>query len=578
MNNTWGLHPFFTAFWHYDRRATLKTLGLNLAGALLEGLGLILLLPLLHLAGVVSSHGTPALPGFIPAPVSVWLNSMAPPQRLLLMLGIFVSLIILQSVVALLRERQSLQLRLRFVDHLRSELFGSLARSRWSFLSRHHSSEFLSVLTTDVGRVGFGVLYLLQLFTQLAVFPVYLGVAFHLSPPVTGIAALTGAVLWWTLRKSRTTAKQGGLVLSQANQGLFKEIQEFLGALKLIKIHGEDAGYRHQFNHVLEHLREQQSQFQLINGRSQAVFRIGGAFALAMLAYVSLVWVQLPGARLLVLIAIFSRMLPQVSGIHMSLQQLWQMAPAFDNWHRWLLACQAEAEPDQIGSQSTALQIGIQLKDVSYRHPHGNQILHALDLFIPAHCTTAIVGATGSGKTTLLDLLSGLNMPDAGTIKADGVDLHTHIGWQRQIAYIPQETVILDGTVRENLTWGATRPDEASLMKALDQAAAADFIRQLPHGLDTWVGERGVRLSGGEKQRLALARALLRNPELLILDESTNALDREHQQTIFEALKILHGQMTVLVVTHRLEEIRDLVDGLVHVKAGQIGPWTQNLR
>ena len=178
----------------------------------------------------------------------------------------------------------------------------------------------------------------------------------------------------------------------------------------------------------------------------------------------------------------------------------------------------------------------------------------------------------------MLDLLSGLNRPDTGTIKADGVDLHTHTGWQRQIAYIPQETVILDGTVRENLTWGATHPDEASLMKALDQAAAADFVRQLPHGLDTWVGERGVRLSGGEKQRLALARALLRHPELLILDESTNALDREHQQTIFEALKILHGQMTVLVVTHRLEEIGDLVDGLVHVKTGQIGPWTQNLR
>lgn len=574
-----NLQPFLLEFWRFDRRASLQTLGLNLAGALLEGLGLMLLLPLLHLAGLFAANETTSLSRYIPALASSWLNVMEQDSRLLLMLGIFVSLMALQSGIALLRDRQSLLLRLRFVDHLRSHLFGALAGARWGFLSRHHSSEFLSVLTTDVGRVGIGALCLLQLFTQLAVFPVYLGVAFQLSVPVTGLAVLTGAALWWVLRKSREAAKQSGQVLSQATQGLFKEIQEFLGALKLIKIHGEDAGYRRQFSHVLTHLRQQQSAFQIISGRSQAAFRIGGALALAALTYLSLVVVQLPGASLLVLIAIFSRMLPQVSGIHMNMQQLWQMAPAFDNWQRWVIACEAEAEPlpavTTAGSDvgGAALQTGMLLKNVSYRHPSGIQVFEASDLFIPAHRTTAIVGPTGSGKTTLLDLLSGLSPPDSGTIEVDGQPLASCVGWRRQIAYIPQETAILDGTVRENLNWGAADADEARMMVALGQAAAADFVRALPQGLDTWVGERGVRLSGGEKQRLALARALLRNPGILILDEATSALDRDHQQTIVEALKRLHGQMTVLIVTHRLGEISALVDGVVQVEAGRIGPW-----
>lgn len=578
------LQPFLLEFWCFDRPAALQTLGLNLAGALLEGLGLMLLLPLLHLAGVFGASDATSLSRYIPALVGMWLDGIPKDSRLLLMLGVFVGLIALQSGIALLRDRQSLLLRLRFVDHLRSHLFGALAAARWGFLSRHHSSEFLSVLTTDVGRIGIGALCLLQLFTQLAVFPVYLGVAFHLSAPVTGIAVLTGAALWWVLRKSREAAKQSGQVLSQATQGLFKEIQEFLGALKLIKIHGEDAGYRRQFSHVLTQLQEQQRQFQIISGRSQAAFRVGGALALAGLTYVSLVVVQLPGASLLVLIAIFSRMLPQVSGIHMNMQQLWQMAPAFDNWHRWVLACEAEAEPMEplaaIGGDggSAPLQTGMHLKNVSYRHPSGNQSFEVSNLFIPAHRTTAIVGPTGSGKTTLLDLLSGLTPPDSGTIEVDGQPLASCTGWRRQIAYIPQETAILDGTVRENLSWGAADADETRMMAALGQAAAADFVRALPLGLDTWVGERGVRLSGGEKQRLALARALLRNPGILILDEATSALDREHQQTIIEALKRLHGQMTVLIVTHRLGEISALVDGVVHVEAGRIGPWVEAQR
>lgn len=534
----------------------------------------MLLLPLLTLAGVFSGGEGRALPIALPDRVSAVLATIPPADKLLWMLALFISLTALQAGVSLLRERQSQRLQLRFVDHLRQTLFGGLAESRWSFLAQHHSSEFLSVLTTDIGRVGVGAIFLLQLFTQLAVFPVYLAVAFQLSPPVTGLALLTGAGLWWVLRKSRDVAKQSGVVMSRANQGLFNELQEFLGALKLIKIHGEATGYQRQFAQATAHLREQQQDFNVVRTRSQMAFRIGGAVALALLTYAALVWVQLPAARLLVLIAIFSRMLPQVSTIHMGLQQLWHMAPAFQNWQHWVSLCHSARETLTNKSGPCTLNEGIRLTQVTYRHPQGSRTFTIPDLFIPARKTTAIIGPTGSGKTTLLDLLSGLNEPESGVIAVDGRPLKADAAWRRLIAYIPQETAILDGTIRDNLTWGATKFADTHIMNALDSAAAADFVRHLPQGLETWVGERGVRLSGGEKQRLALARALLRQPQLLILDEATSALDREHQQVILEALKTLHGQMTVLTVTHRFEEIRELLDGVVQVADGRVGNWS----
>jgi ATP-binding cassette subfamily C protein len=574
MTNPSSIKPFLAELWRFDRRGVLVAMGLNLAGASLEGLGLMLLLPLLTLAGVFSGEEGRSLALPVPGAVKQLLDGLPAERKLLLMLGLFVGLIALQATLQLQRERHGQQLQLRFVDHLRAQLFGALAQARWRFLAQHHTSEFLSVLTTDVSRIGIGTIFLLQLFTQLAMFPVYLAVAMRLSPAISGLALLTGAALWWVLRRSRDVAKQSGVVISRANQNLINDLQEFLGALKLIKIHGEETGYRRQFDRVMAQLREQQLDFNQVRTRSQMAFRIGGALALAGLTYAALTWARLPTAKLLVLIAVFSRMLPQVSAIHMGLQQLWHMTPAFANWRRWLTLCDTERETGKAEKlPAPDLAHGIEFQGVRYRHPNSDKTFTVPDLSIPARKTTAVIGPSGSGKTTFLDLLCGLNPPEAGEIRIDGQALRADAGWRRRIAYIPQETGILDGSLRDNLTWGAVTADEAMMWRALEQAAAAPFVRHLPDGLDTWVGERGVRLSGGERQRLALARALLREPRLLILDEATSALDREHQAVILDALRQLHGRLTVLIVTHRHEEIRDLIDGQIQVEAGRVSAW-----
>ena len=169
----------------------------------------------------------------------------------------------------------------------------------------------------------------------------------------------------------------------------------------------------------------------------------------------------------------------------------------------------------------------------------------------------ALAGASGGGKTTLIDLLMVLYEPTHGEIELDGRPLsHFDVrSWRKKIGYVPQESVLFDATIRENLLWSVESANDAEMIRACQLAYADDFIRELPQGYDTLVGNRGVRLSGGQRQRVALARAILRKPELLILDEATSALDSQSELYIQQAIEEISKETTVLVVAHRLSTI-----------------------
>ncbi|MDD5058020.1 MAG: ABC transporter ATP-binding protein [Sideroxydans sp.] len=564
------MKEYFHVFLRFDPSAIRRAVALNFAVALTEGAGLLMLLPLLSLAGVLGQEGVQ----------QAWLLRL---NQLLSQFGIswnieiallvFVALIALQSLLSLLKDRVSNTLQLRFGDHLRKTLYAAIARARWSFLTGHHGGELASVLTGEVQRISAGTYFLLRLFTVVVMLSVYLAVALWLSTWLTLLALATGVALWMLLRGADKTAKQSGAMLSKSNKEMFGQIQEFLSAMKLIKIHGEEAGNALRFNREVDQVSQRQIEFRKVNTRVQAVYRVGGAAALSIVSYAALVWFKLSAAHLLVMVAIFSRMLPQLSELQSGKQQLLHMLPAFASWRKMVEAC--EAHPDPVSSDGNAISLkqGIAFAQAGYRHPQSHHSLRIEHLVIPARKTTAIIGVSGSGKTTLLDLLSGLLSPDSGTILIDGTALPQLSGWRRSIAYIPQETLIQNGTVRDNLIWGNAVPDDAEIAQALAQSALTELVQRLPHGLETEVGERGIKLSGGERQRLALARALLRHPQLLILDEATSALDAANQRLVLDAIRTLHGSMTVLIVTHRHEELSGLIDGVVRVERGEVLNW-----
>ena len=564
--NDHGMGGYLFTFLHFAPPAIRRAVLLDFAVALIEGAGLMMLLPLLGLAGVLGgAHARATLP-------ARWLASLGVELNIETALLIFVSLVFLQAQLSMRRDRTAHELQVRFGDHLREKLYAAIARASWGFISGRHSGELFSVLSAEVQRITGGTYFLLRLFSAAAMGIAYLAVALWLSAGLTLLALFAGGVLWLMLRGADGAARKGGGLLSQANRNLFLQMQEFLSALKLVKIHGEEEGSLNRFNDEVEQVSSRMLEFNRTHTRVRAAYRIGGAVALALMSYAALVWFSLPAARLLVMIAVFARLLPQMAELHGGRQQLLHMLPAFVAWRGLLDAC--EAARDLQGSMGEAMPLmrGISFEKVEFSHA-AHHALRVGRLHIPAKRTTAILGPSGAGKTTLLDLLSGLLTPERGKILVDDRPLEQLQGWRRSIAYIPQETHVLAGSLRDNLKWANPVAGEEDMLRALEQAALMELVLRLPQGLDTEVGERGLKLSGGEKQRLAFARALLRHPQLLILDEAASALDAENHDLVMDAVRALHGSMTVLIVTHRHEELDGVVDGVVRVEKGVVREW-----
>ncbi|ADL54859.1 ABC transporter related [Gallionella capsiferriformans ES-2] len=565
-----GMSAYLRTFHSFDPPGIWRAVLLNFAAAFAEGAGLLMLLPILSLAGVLGQDSGQ----------KSWLPML---DRLFVSLGIswsiefallvFVVLIYIQSQLTLHRDRVSQSLQLRFGDHLRKTLYAAIVRANWSFLTGKYSAELLNTLTTEVQRITTGTYFLLRFFTISILSIAYFSVALWLSTWLTLLALAIGLVLWMLLRGADDAAKQGGMMLSQANRKMFAQIQEFLSAMKLVKIHGEELSSLYRFNREVDQVSNHSMEFQWIRTRVQAVYRVGGAIALAVVSYIALVWFKLPATHFLLLVAIFARMLPQLAEFQSGRQQLLHMLPAFSSWRRLMEACEANQNPEGAACGNVKLMQGITFERLGFSYPESHHRIIIRNLAIPARKTTAIIGVSGSGKTTLLDLLSGLLTPDTGTILIDGAPLHLLPGWQKSIAYIPQETQIQNGTIRDNLNWKNLEPTDAEIKQAILQSALTEFVQGLPKGLETEVGERGVKLSGGEKQRLALARALLRKPQLLILDEATNALDPENHRLVIDSIRALHGNLTVLIVTHKTDELSGLIDGMVQVEQGAVGKW-----
>ncbi len=211
------------------------------------------------------------------------------------------------------------------------------------------------------------------------------------------------------------------------------------------------------------------------------------------------------------------------------------------------------------------------LRGVAFAYPDGPEVLSDIDLQVPAGSTVALVGATGGGKSSLVKLLLSFHAPTRGEVTLDGVPLGAlPLDWlRRQVGWVAQDVFLFDGTVRENIAYGREGADDAAIEAAARAAEAWDFIQRLPQGLDTPVGERGVRLSGGQRQRLSIARALLKDPPVLLLDEATSAVDNETEAAIQRSLRAIARGRTVVVVAHRLSTIVH-ADQIVVLEHGRI--------
>ena len=220
-----------------------------------------------------------------------------------------------------------------------------------------------------------------------------------------------------------------------------------------------------------------------------------------------------------------------------------------------------------------SLDTSIALEDVWFRYAGAEDYaLRGVNLEILRGEAVGLVGPSGSGKSTLVDLILGLYEPGRGKVRIDGVDLQTSLpAWHRTLGYIPQSLFLIDGTIRQNIGLGllADEIDDDAIERAVEAASLEGVIKGLPRGLDTMVGERGVRLSGGQRQRIVIARALYHDPQVLVMDEATSALDTVTERAVMDAVNKLRKHRTIIIVAHRISTVRNL-DRIVFLRNGEI--------
>ncbi len=551
----------------------LVLFSLILFTGLSEGVGLILLVPLLQSLQPGSTNNT------ILTRIAGWAAEVGVTLTTEWLLGVLFGLIVIRSVALYAKERVSLRLQYKFVDQLRHRVYSGLLAMEWRSFAQQRRSDHANTLLTDINRLGIGFNFALLLLTSLVTMLAYMVVALQLSWPVTLLALFSGGLLLLLLTGQRRRALKLGEGLSKANQKMQETVQESLAGIKLVKILGQEARFVETFAGAVKQLRQQQLTFQLDTSLSRAMFQVGGAVLLIAYMLAGLKLWQLEVAQLLTLVLIFSRMIPLFMNAQQQLHHCLHAIPAATSLLSQLDYYGQVAEPLSTAGTGLGLHKELCFDQVAFCYPGKDQnALADISVAIPVHTTTAVIGASGAGKSTFADLLMGLLEPVEGAISVDGTLLtgEQRIRWRRSVAYVPQDVFLFHESIRDNLLWAKPDATEAELQQAL-ACAAADFVATLPQGLDTQVGDGGIRLSGGERQRLALARALLQQPSLLILDEATSALDRDNEQRIRQSLERLHGDLTVVVIGHRLPTLEH-ADQVLQFDQGRIvaqGSWQQ---
>jgi ATP-binding cassette subfamily C protein len=385
--------------------------------------------------------------------------------------------------------------------------------------------------------------------------------------------------LMFLLKKKTKVAYETGEGLSEAMSGLYNAISEHLNGMKTAKSYGVEEHHIEIFKRLAEQVRHKYTYAVQNQAEVNYWFNIGSVIILSLILYVSIQILSIPTAGVLLLLFLFARVMPKLSSIQQNFQSSINMMPSFSRVMELQKRCEEAAETETERFVKIDVGNGIKFNKVSFSYDGSSPVIKDLDIAIMPGQTTAIVGPSGAGKSTIADLVMGLIVPNQGCILVDEGELNLERmkAWREQIGYVPQDTFLFHDTLKNNLLWAKPDASEEEINQSLRFAAAEEFVLGLPKGTDTILGDRGVLISGGERQRIALARALLRKPSLLILDEATSSLDSENEKRIHNAIEKLHGQMTILVISHRLSTIRG-ADVIHVIEEGQLvesGTWDE---
>jgi ATP-binding cassette, subfamily B, bacterial PglK len=469
-------------------------------------------------------------------------------------------------------EERALSLSVRQLSH---RLLAAYLAAPYAFHVRHNSAGLIHRVTDAVHSVFRGVLgSLVNVACEALVVAGIVVVLALTAPGVTLVAVVVvGGLLLLPLTLSRRATARWGRAVARLDAETLTTLQQSLNGVKEVKLTGREAFFLGQFDERVAAAARLRARY----GTVATGLRLGveTTFVCGLLA-VSLLLTLRSGAAALPLLGLYAyagfRVIPSANRIMMYVSEL-RYSRAWIHDLRADLAALPAPDPPREPGEALRFARAVELAAVSYTYAGETEaVLVDVDLVIARGESIGIVGHSGAGKSTLVDLLLGLLTPTAGRITVDGRDVTTAPrAWQQQIGYVAQDPFVLDDTLRRNVAFGIAdeRIDDRRVRAALTLAQLGDLVAALPAGLDTLLGERGMRLSGGQRQRVAIARALYHEPEVLVFDEATSALDTPTERELIAALQALRGVKTLVVIAHRLTTVRHC-DRLVVLRDGRL--------
>lgn len=486
-------------------------------------------------------------------------------------LGLFVvkNMVLLGSTYIRNRVLTSLNSRLT------SELFVRLLEQPYSFHLRHNSAELVQA-TQNISTVTSGSL--VPTLTILTDTTVGVGILVLLiwSEPVGSLVTLGlfGTAGVWLVTSTRSMVERWGTEAREAKTGVMQSLMQGFGGIREIKILGRAPMFVQEHQRFLfKSLRPQRlySTFSII---PRLLFEVLAVFGVTILVTI-LVISDRPITEILPVLALFTvgsfRILPAVTRTVESIQQI-RFASAMVDQAKQLMSLVPEIRHTRSSSPQLRFD-SLHIDELKFIYGGDSSFrLGPVNLRIERGEYVGLVGESGSGKSTIVDLIGGLLDPENGGIVVNGQDMREiKHEWQSVIGYVPQTIFLIDDSIRKNVAFGIRDRDidDARVTEALDAAQLSEFVSTLSEGVDTQVGERGVRLSGGQRQRIGIARALYHHPEVLLLDEATAALDMETERGVMDAIHRLKGSVTVIIVAHRMATV-ERCDRLYRLEQGQI--------
>lgn len=449
----------------------------------------------------------------------------------------------------------------------------------WQYLHRPYeyylyaeTSEILRTIYGDMDNI-FNLLLQCMNFASEAIVSMCLGVfLLVLDWKMTIlVASLLGLLTLYNTKAIKKHLNKAGDGSRETQAGMYKWILQSASGIKDVKVSKREYYFTDKYSESAEGYANNQIKYNVLTNLPRLLIE-----TVAIVGILSYVMISMAvGTELSALMTTLSafaiaamRLLPSVNRLNTYIANIAYFEPAlnyiYDNVNTKGLSEEnvlLTHKPVKIADNSFSMKQEIKINDITFAYPNTDKnIFTNADMLVPIGKSVGVVGASGAGKSTVVDILLGLLQIQNGQIECDGQNVFEHYGsWLSNIGYIPQTIYMLDDSIKHNIAFGVCDEeiDEDRIWAVLKEAQMQEFVESLPDKLDAQIGERGVRISGGQRQRLGIARALYHNPELLIFDEATSALDNDTETAIMEAIDSLHGQKTMVIIAHRLRTIEN---------------------